>query len=198
VAGTIAAALIGGLGSARSGEFYQQLDKPGWAPPGAVFGPVWTVLYLLMAIAAVLVVRRAGWPAARPAMTLFAAQLALNALWPWLFFGSGLGAAALAEIVLLWLVLLLTVRSFAQVHRAAAALLLPYLAWVSFAALLTWAVWRRNPELLADSSAAQRAAALASRRSAGTEQLIIHGVPNRSTQIPNRSAQNVGSRGIVT
>ena len=148
VLGTFAAAVVGGLGSVRSGEFYQQLDKPDWAPPGAVFGPVWTVLYVLMAIAAVLVVRRAGWPGARPAMILFGTQLALNALWPWLFFVCRRGAASLLEIAILWVVLVLTMLSFAGVHRTAAALLLPYLAWVTFAAALTWAVWRRNPQLL--------------------------------------------------
>lgn len=148
VLGTVAAALIGGLGSVRSGEFYRQLDRPDWAPPGSVFGPAWTVLYILMAVAAVLVLRRAGWPGARPAMMLFAAQLVLNALWPWLFFRWRLGAVSLVEIVLLWVVLLLTVVAFFRIHRAAGALLLPYLGWVSYAAALTLAVWRRNPQLL--------------------------------------------------
>ena len=149
VAGTVAAALLGGLGSARSAEFYAQLDKPGWAPPPGVFGPVWTVLYVMMAIAAVLVVRRAGWPGARRPMALFGMQLALNALWTWLFFVWRLGGAALLEIAVLWLVLLLTIVAFARVRRVAAVLLLPYLVWVGFAAALTYAVWRRNPELLA-------------------------------------------------
>lgn len=145
---TLATALIGGLGSTSSGEFYGQLDKPDWAPPPSVFGPVWTTLYVLMALAAVLVVRRAGWPGARVAMMLFGSQLALNALWPWLFFRWRLGAVSLAEIVALLLVLTLTVAEFARVHRVAAALLLPYLAWVGFATTLTWSVWRRNPGLL--------------------------------------------------
>ena len=148
VIATLAAALIGGLGSVRSAEFYAQLDKPAWAPPPAVFGPMWTVLYLLMAVAAVLVVRRAGWPGARPAMVLFGAQLALNALWPWLFFRWRLGTVSAVEIVGLLVVLVLTVLAFARVHRGAAALLLPYLAWVGFATALTWSVWRRNPGLL--------------------------------------------------
>lgn len=149
VLGTLAAALLASWGSVRSGEFYAQLDKPGWAPPGSLFGPVWTLLYILMAIAAVLVVRRAGWPASRPAMTLYGAQLALNALWPWLFFTWRLGGVSLAEIVALWVVLLLTVLAFGRIHRVAAALLLPYLAWLTYAAALTYSVWRRNPELLA-------------------------------------------------
>lgn len=149
VLGTLAAALLAGWGSVRSGEFYAQLDKPGWAPPGSLFGPVWTILYIMMGIAAVLVVRRAGWSAARPAMTLFGAQLALNALWPWLFFKWRLGGVSLAEIVALWVVLLLTLLAFRRIHRLAAALLLPYLLWVTYATALTYSVWRRNPELLA-------------------------------------------------
>jgi translocator protein len=149
VIATLAAALTGGLGSVRSGEFYAQLAKPEWAPPAAVFGPMWTALYVLMALAAVLVVRRAGWPGARPAMVLFSGQLALNALWPWLFFAWRLGAVSVIEIVALLVVLVLTILAFARVHRVAAALLLPYLAWVGFATALTWSVWRRNPGLLA-------------------------------------------------
>jgi benzodiazapine receptor len=147
--GTLAAAVLGALGSVRSAEFYGVLAKPAWAPPPGVFGPVWTALYLSMAIAAVLVLRQAGWPGARAAMTLYAGQLALNALWTWLFFHWRLGAAAMAEIVLLWVAVLLTILAFARVRRVAAALLLPYLVWVTFAAALTWAVWRRNLTLLA-------------------------------------------------
>jgi translocator protein len=148
VIATIAAAVIGGLGSVRSGELYAQLDKPAWAPPASVFGPMWTVLYVLMAVAAVLVVRRAGWPGARPAMVLFGVQLVLNALWPWLFFAWRQGAVSAVEIVGLLVVLVLTVRAFAQLHRGAAVLLLPYLLWVGYATALTWSVWRRNPGLL--------------------------------------------------
>ena len=149
VLATLAAALLGAWGSMRSGELYQQLDKPPWAPPGSVFSPVWTVLYVLMAVAAVLVVRRAGRRTTGSAMPLFYLQLALNALWPWLFFRWRLGAVSLAEIVALLVVLLLTVGAFARIHRLAAALLLPYLAWVGYATALTWSVWRRNPEMLA-------------------------------------------------
>jgi benzodiazapine receptor len=149
VLGTFAAALLGGLGSARSAEFYAALDKPGWAPPAGLFGPVWTVLYLMIAAAGVLVALRQEEPHTRPALWLFAAQLLLNALWPWLFFEWRLGGAAFAEIVVLWVVLVRTVLEFARIRPVAAALLLPYLGWVSFAAALTWAVWRRNPGLLA-------------------------------------------------
>ena len=98
--------------------------KPAWAPPGSVFGPVWTVLYILMAVAAVLVVRRAGRRTTGGAMPLFYLQLGLNALWPWLFFRWRLGALSLAEIVALLVVLLFTVLAFARIHRLAAVLLL--------------------------------------------------------------------------
>jgi tryptophan-rich sensory protein len=149
VIATLAAAVLGGLGSVASRDLYQQLDKPAWAPPASVFGPAWTILYTLMAIAAVLVARRAGTREAGAAMALFGCQLALNALWPWLFFRWRLGGVALAEIVLLLVVLLFTILVFARIHRLAALLLLPYLAWVGYATALTWSVWRRNPELLA-------------------------------------------------
>ena len=142
------AALTGALASVRAGDFYQVLSKPTWAPPAQVFGPVWSVLYVLMALAAWLVVRARGWPGARPAIALYVLQLVLNALWTWLFFRWHLGWVALAEIVVLWALLLFTTAAFWRARRLAGALLLPYLAWVTFAAALTYAVWRRNPGLL--------------------------------------------------
>jgi translocator protein len=145
---TAAAAFTGAIASVQAADFYQQLAKPAWAPPAAVFGPVWSVLYVLMAVAAWLVVRTRGWPRARPAITLYLAQLALNALWTWLFFRWRLGGAALGEILLLWMLLLLTVRTFWRARRLAGVLLLPYLFWVTFAAALTYAVWNRNPDVL--------------------------------------------------
>ena len=145
---TATAALIGGIASVRAAEFYRQLSKPGWAPPAGVFGPVWSVLYLLMAIAAWLVVRARGWPDAGPAISLYLIQLAFNALWTWLFFRWRLGGIALLEILVLWNLVLVTTRAFWRTRRVAGLLLLPYLAWVSFAAALTYAVWRRNPGLL--------------------------------------------------
>lgn len=145
---TAAAAVIAAIASARAADFYQELSRPPWAPPGEVFGPAWTVLYVLMAIAAWLVVRASGWPRARPAIALYVVQLAFNALWAWLFFRWRLGEAALAEIVVLWTLLLLTLRAFWRVQRLAGVFMLPYLAWVTYAAALTFAVWRRNPGLL--------------------------------------------------
>ena len=146
--GTGAAALTGAIASVRAGDFYQQLSKPTWAPPAQVFGPVWSVLYVLMAVAAWLVIRAWGWPRARPAIALYALQLVLNALWTWLFFRWRLGWVAVVEILVLWAMLLLTVRAFWRVRRLAGGLLLPYLAWVTFAAALTDAVWHRNPGVL--------------------------------------------------
>ena len=145
---TLAAAVLGGLASADAREFYAALDLPAWAPPGGVFGPVWTLLYIGMAVSACLYWKAAGWPAARRGMLLFVLQLAANALWSWLFFAWHLGAWAFADVVLLWCLIVANCWVFFRVHRLAGWLLVPYLAWVSFAAALTWAVWQRNPALL--------------------------------------------------
>lgn len=146
--GTAVAAIAGASASVQAAVFYQQLSKPSWAPPAEVFGPVWSVLYVVMAVAAWLVVRAWGWPRARPAIALYIVQLAFNGLWTWLFFRWRLGGLAFVEILVLWTVLLLTVTTFFRVRRLAGVLMLPYLAWVTFAAALTYAVWRRNPGVL--------------------------------------------------
>jgi tryptophan-rich sensory protein len=146
--GTAAAALVAATSSVRAGDFYQPLAKPAWAPPAQVFGPGWTVLYVLMALAAWLVVRARGWPRAGPAMALYALQLVLNALWTWLFFRWRMGSAAFAEILALAALLLLITVEFWRARRLAGALLLPYLLWVAYASALTYAVWRRNPGVL--------------------------------------------------
>jgi tryptophan-rich sensory protein len=148
IALTAAAGVIGGIASADAPSFYGRLDQPSWAPPSAVFGPVWTLLYLLMAVSAWLVWRERGWTRARGALGLFVLQLALNALWSWLFFAWHRGALAFADIVLLWVMIAATIAAFARVRKAAAWLLVPYLAWVSFAAALNYSVWQRNPHLL--------------------------------------------------
>ncbi|MES2523800.1 MAG: TspO/MBR family protein [Gemmatimonadota bacterium] len=139
---------VGGLASINATEFYLQLDRPPWAPPGWLFGPVWTVLYLLMGVAAWLVWRARGWDGARGALTLFVVQLAVNALWTWAFFAWRSGALALADIGLLAILIIATMVAFARVNRVAALLLLPYLCWVAFATALTISVWQRNPTLL--------------------------------------------------
>lgn len=133
------------------GEWYAALEKPPWNPPAWIFGPVWTVLYVMMAVAGWLVWRspeppggaRGGWSAGRrAAFGAFAVQLALNGAWSWLFFGLHRPALAFAEIVALWLAILLTTILFWRVRAAAGALLLPYLAWVGFAAALNLELWR--------------------------------------------------------
>ncbi len=144
------AAAAGGVASLNAREFYSTLMKPGWAPPGWLFGPVWSVLYLLMGIAAWLVWRERPYdaPVARArarGLQLFVGQLVLNALWTWLFFAWRQGALAFAEIVLLWVVIAVTIREFGRVRRAAAWCLVPYIAWVSLATALTWSVWHLNP-----------------------------------------------------
>ena len=130
------------------GEWYSALEKPSWNPPAWVFGPVWTLLYTLMAIAGWLV-WKADAPAAarRMALTAFAIQLALNAAWSWLFFGLHRPGVAFAEIVTLWLAILATTLLFRRIRPSAAALLLPYLAWVAFAAVLNFTLWRLNPPM---------------------------------------------------
>ncbi len=138
----------GGLGAvATTSEiptWYAGLVKPSWNPPSWVFGPVWTTLYVLMAIAAWLVWSRAGYRSARVALLLFALQLMLNGAWSWIFFGMHRPGWALGEILLLWIALAATLIAFARHSRLAAALLVPYLAWVSFAAILNGMIWRLN------------------------------------------------------
>jgi tryptophan-rich sensory protein len=125
------------------GAWYASLRKPDWNPPSWVFGPVWTVLYAMMAVAAWRVGRRSG--AGRgPALAWFLGQLLLNALWSWLFFGLRNPGLALAEILALWVAIVGTIAGFRGLDRVAAWLLAPYLAWVSFAAVLNGALWWLN------------------------------------------------------
>ncbi len=145
---SFATGAIGGLASINAAGFYGQLVQPSWAPPAWLFGPVWSVLFVLMGIAAWLVWREHGFRNARSALTLYAVQLVVNALWTWLFFAWHLGAVAFAEIILLWLLIAATIAMFWRLHRGAAALLAPYLAWVSFAAALNFTLWRLNPAIL--------------------------------------------------
>ena len=145
---SFAAAAIGALASVQAATFYQQMTQPSWAPPSSVFGPVGSVLYALIGIAAWLVWREGGWRRQRGVLTLFVVQLAVNALWSWLFFGWHRGALAFADIVLLWLLIVATTIGFWRVRPLAGGLLLPYLCWVSFATALNFAVWHLNPQIL--------------------------------------------------
>jgi tryptophan-rich sensory protein len=141
-------AAIGAIASVNARAFYSALTQPSWAPPGSVFGPVWSVLYALMGIAAWLVWRDGGFLLRRTALTVFVVQLAVNALWSWLFFAWHLGALAFADILLLLVLIVATVSLFWRARPLAGALLLPYLGWVTFAAFLNHAVWRLNPGVL--------------------------------------------------
>lgn len=126
------------------GEWYAALTKPVWNPPNWIFAPVWTVLYVLIGWSGWLVWRAAGVLAAPLAFAMYFLQLLLNAAWSWLFFGLHQPALAFGEIVFLWLAILATVVMFWRLSRVAALILLPYLCWVSFAALLNLTLWRLN------------------------------------------------------
>lgn len=141
-------AAVSAIGSAVTlpavGSWYRHIARPAWNPPDWVFGPVWTALYLMIAVAGWRVWRRLpGTPARRlrhPAMRAYACQLALNLLWSVIFFGFGLFTAAALEIVLLFAAIALTIRRFRAVDRPAAWLLVPYLLWVGFAVSLNLAI----------------------------------------------------------
>jgi translocator protein len=145
---SFAAAAVGGFASVNAASFYQELSRPEWAPPGWLFGPVWSLLYLLMGIAAWMVWRARGWRDAAPALALFLVQLAVNALWSWLFFVWRLGQASFIEVLMLWALIVWTLFAFWRARPLAGYLLVPYLLWVSFASALTYAVWQRNPGIL--------------------------------------------------
>jgi tryptophan-rich sensory protein len=140
-----AAAGVGSLATRPAIDtWYAGIAKPEWTPPNWLFGPVWTALYLSMAVAAWLVWRRAGLSGAWLPLTIFGVHLALNALWSILFFGMGKPGLAFAEIILLWASILATILSFYRVVPAAGLILIPYLLWVSFASALNFAIWRLN------------------------------------------------------
>jgi len=124
------------------GPWYEALAKPGWTPPPWLFGPVWTVLYIMIATAAWLVWLRR--PRISAPLVVWAAQLALNGIWSWVFFGLQRPGLAALEIVVLLLAIAVVTGMFARVSRTAALLMLPYLFWVGFATALNIAIWRLN------------------------------------------------------
>ena len=141
-----AVAGVSGLWTANAVPgWYRTLARPAIAPPNWVFGPVWTLLFALMGIAAFLV-WRAGWKRrdVKIALAIFLGQLALNVLWSVLFFGLHSPKAAFLELVVLWLAILATIGAFAKISKPAAILLLPYILWVSFAGALNVAFWMLN------------------------------------------------------
>lgn len=127
------------------GSWYQTINKPSWNPPDYIFGPVWTTLYILMGVSLFLV-WKSGTDAGtkRKAIVLFAIQLVLNFFWSFIFFDQQLIGAAFAEIIVLWLFILLTIFAFARISKTAAWLLVPYISWVSFAAFLNYTIWQLN------------------------------------------------------
>ena len=141
---------VAGLGSVITtaqtapGGWFETLEKPFFSPPSWLFGPVWTILYFLIALSGWLVWRRSGFSGARVAMILYFGQLVLNFVWTVIFFGLQAPGLALIEILLLWGAILLTTLAFRPLSRLAAVLLLPYLAWVTFATVLNAAIWWLN------------------------------------------------------
>jgi benzodiazapine receptor len=139
---------VAGISGAFSAKaiptWYASLVKPSFNPPSQVFGPVWTVLYTMMAVSVWMVWKSPASRARMRALVLFCVQLALNFTWSGLFFVGHQIGAALVEIVLLWLAILATMVVFLAVRRDAAWLMIPYLAWVSFAGFLNWAIWKLN------------------------------------------------------
>jgi translocator protein len=127
------------------GSWYQTIQRPSWNPPGWIFGPVWTTLYVMMGIALYLI-----WKADTSrnlknyAILLFALQLTLNFLWSFIFFNQHQPGWAFAEIVALWVLILFTIFAFAKINSLAAWLLVPYISWVSFAAILNYSIWKLN------------------------------------------------------
>jgi tryptophan-rich sensory protein len=141
--------VVGGIGGFVTAQaipgWYQTIEKPAWNPPAWVFGPVWTLLYVLMGVAAWLVWRQ-GWavPRVRIALGLFAVQLLLNLLWSLIFFGWRQIGLALVDIVFLWALVAITMLRFLSLVPAAGLLMFPYFLWTSFAAVLNAAIWWLN------------------------------------------------------
>jgi tryptophan-rich sensory protein len=133
-------ALVGVVTQGGDSLWYASLNKPTWTPPSRVFAPVWTTLYAAMGLAAWLVWRQGGWSRQSMPLTVFFAQLTLNFAWSFIFFGLQQIVWALIDIFTLWTLIAVTIRVFTRVNRAAAWLLAPYLAWVSFATALNAAI----------------------------------------------------------
>ncbi|MFO7962592.1 MAG: TspO/MBR family protein [Desulfobacterales bacterium] len=125
-------------------RWYERLVQPSWSPPAYVFGPVWTLLYILMGAAAWLVWKEYGFSKAGGVLMLFLVHLLLNAGWSYLFFGMRAMGAALAELIVLWGMILAIVIGFGRKRRLAGVLMIPYLAWVAYAGLLNFSLWRLN------------------------------------------------------
>ncbi|TVR16208.1 MAG: tryptophan-rich sensory protein [Planctomycetota bacterium] len=143
-----ATAAVGAMASVDAGAFYSSLQRPSWAPPAWLFGPAWSLLYTLMAIAAWLLWQRLGWRALRGPLLLYLIHLPVNGAWSWVFFVGQHGAWATVNVLLLLVMIIALVLWCWQQHRLAALLLLPYVAWVGFASALCIHLWLANPALL--------------------------------------------------
>jgi len=143
---TFLAPFVGSLFTRQAvSDWYVHLNKPFFTPPGWLFGPVWTVLYLLMAVAAFLIWQKGlADPIVKIALALYMLQLVLNALWTPIFFGAKMPLLAFIEIIFLWIAIILTIIAFFRVSKPAAILLAPYILWTSFAAVLNFALWWLN------------------------------------------------------
>jgi tryptophan-rich sensory protein len=128
----------------QTGGWYEALSKPSWNPPAYLFGPVWSVLYLMIGLSGYFAWMRGGRATRPAAFVLYGAQLFLNALWTPLFFGWHQIGGALVVLSLLWLLILLNLTLFRRRSLLAAGLLLPYLLWVAFAGALNAAIWMLN------------------------------------------------------
>jgi len=142
---TFVAAFIGSLFTTPNiASWYSTLTKPSFAPPNWLFGPAWTILYILMAVAAFLIWQNKNNPQAKKALIFYFIQLTLNSLWSIIFFGWHNPQLAFFEIVILWLFILLTLIKFYKIKKTAGLLLVPYLLWVSFASFLNLFIWLLN------------------------------------------------------
>lgn len=142
------AAVVGMLATMNAPEFYNALTQPSWAPPSSVFGPVWTILYTLIAISAWLVWRTTAYGSAQQALGFFIIQLVINACWSWLFFNFLSGLWSFVNIIFLVVFAAITMVLFFKRSVAAGVLFIPYLAWICFATALNFTVWQLNPEIL--------------------------------------------------
>jgi benzodiazapine receptor len=139
---SFAPALIGGW--FKPGAWYATLEKPPWTPPNYLFAPVWTILYLTIAIGGWLTYQTANFENLKGAFTFYFLQLILNGLWSWLFFGLHRPGIALLDISALWISIFATILTFSAIRLGAGLLLAPYLFWVSFATALNFSIWRLN------------------------------------------------------
>ncbi len=148
IIGTSVAAISGAVTAKTAARFYAALDRPRWAPPAWVFGPAWTVLYILMAVAAWRIWREFGFDGARNELILYFVQLVLNSAWSWFFFVKQSGLLSIVEVSFLLTAVIATMTAFWLRDPVAGMLFIPYLMWVTFATALNASVWRRNPTML--------------------------------------------------